>query len=72
MEYDFIISYFTRGFNCSAIKVEKLRNRAVQKKFLTELKLACEKHKGKSLTQLVKLLFHGSKNTKPDIIINGS
>ena len=72
MEFDFIFSYFTRDFNCQILNIDKLRNRAVQKKFLTELKLACEKHKDKSLTQLVKLLFHGTKNTKPDVIYNGS
>ena len=37
----------------------------MQKKFLTEVELSCEKYKGKSLTNLIKLLFHGSKNTNP-------
>jgi hypothetical protein len=72
LEYHFIYDYFTRDFNCEILQIDKLRNRPVQKKFLTELKLAIEKYKDRSLTQLVKLLFHGSKITKPDAIYTGN
>ena len=35
---------------------------------MTEFKLQTKKYKGKSLTQLVKLLFHGAKTVPPDQI----
>lgn len=72
IEYTFIKNYFTNEFPAQVLKIEKLRNRSVQKKFLTELKLSCEKYKDRSLTQLIKLLFHGCKNTKPEEIYNGN
>lgn len=72
LEYEFVDAYFTHGFRSTVIKIEKLCNRSVQKKFLTELKLSCERYKGKPLTSMVKLLFHGSKNTKPEDIYLGS
>jgi hypothetical protein len=72
LEYEFVNKYFTHGFNARIVKIEKLCNRSVQKKFLTELRLSCEKYKDKPLTSLVKLLFHGSKNTKPEDIYQGS
>lgn len=40
----------------------------VQEKFMTEFKLLCTKYKDKSLTQLVKLLFHGAKTVPPNQI----
>lgn len=72
LEFAFIKNFFTRDFAVQVLKIEKLRNRSVQKKFLTELKLSCEKYKDRSLTQLIKLLFHGCKNTKPEDIYTGS
>jgi hypothetical protein len=72
LEYEFIKTYFTHGFKSEVLRIEKIRNRSVQKKFLTELRLSCEKHKDQPLTTLVKLLFHGSKNTKPEDIYLGS
>jgi hypothetical protein len=44
----------------------------VQKKFLTEIELSCEKYKNKSLTELIKLLFHGTKSVAPKEIYDGN
>ena len=45
--------------------IDKLQNLFVQEKFMTELKLMCRKYKDKSVTQLVKFLFHGCKTVPP-------
>lgn len=51
---------------CQILSVSKLHNKFVQEKFLMELKLACStKYRDKSLSQLVKLLFHGTNTTNP-------
>ena len=44
----------------------------MQKKFLTEIELSCEKYKSKSLTELIKLLFHGTKSVSPKEIYESS
>ncbi len=44
----------------------------MQKKFLTEIELSCEKYKSKSLNELVKLLFHGTKSFTPKEIYEGN
>ncbi len=72
LEYQFVFKYFTRGFKSEVRKIEKLRNRSVQKKFLTEIELSCEKYKSKSLAELVKLLFHGTKSVTPKEIYEGN
>ena len=54
--------------NAKITKLERLENAFVQEKFVTELKLAARKYKGKSPSQLVKLLFHGAKNTESKLI----
>ena len=50
-------------------KVELLENAFVQEKFVNELKIATRKYKDKNFSQLVKLVFHGAKNTDPKLII---
>ena len=40
----------------------------MREKFLIELKLACQKYKEKSLSQLVKVLFHGTSSVDPKTI----
>ena len=35
---------------------------------MTEFKLLSTKYKGKGLTQLVKLLFHGAKGVSPEMV----
>ena len=58
-----------QGLKPSITKIERLENAYVQEKFMTELRLASQKYKGKSPSQLVKLLFHGSKGTDSDLIV---
>ena len=68
-----MLKYFARGFDeAKVLKIEKLKNRSVQKKFLTEIELSCEKYKDKLLTDLIKLLFHGSRSVTPKEIYEGS
>ena len=61
------LSSFERG-NPTHIGIQKLSNMYVQEKFMTEFRLLVKKYRDKSLTQLVKLLFHGAKSVHPEQI----
>ena len=71
LEFKFIADLFNRTFTQGQAKIEsiqKLQNMFVQEKFMTEFKLLCTKYKEKSLTQMVKLLFHGARAVPPNQI----
>jgi hypothetical protein len=48
--------------------VEKVGNRSVQLRFLNELKIVQQKNKSKPLSQLIRVLFHGTRMTPPEQI----
>lgn len=59
----------TSGYSSlKIVNVYRLYNKNVQERFKTELKIQAGKHKGKEPFQLVKLLFHGSRNSPPEQI----
>ena len=71
LEFKIIANLFNRTFTQAQANIEsitKLRNTFVQEKFMTEFKLLATKYKGKGLTQLVKLLFHGAKGVSPEMV----
>lgn len=43
-------------------------NRSVQMRFRNELYIVQQKNKDKSITELVRILWHGTRNTPPDQI----
>lgn len=51
------------------VKVEKIKNRRVQMRFLNELQIIMAKNPTLPLTSLVKVLFHGTRNTNPADIV---
>ena len=63
IEFQFVEYFFnnTIATNEKIIKVEKIKNRNVQSRFLNELKIIKEKNPDKPLTSLIKVLFHGTR-----------
>jgi hypothetical protein len=63
IEFQFVEYFFnnTIATNEKIIKVEKIKNRNVQSRFLNELKIIKEKNQDKPLTSLIKVLFHGTR-----------
>ena len=63
IEFQFVEYFFnnTIATNERIIKVEKIKNRNVQSRFLNELKIIKEKNQDKPLTSLIKVLFHGTR-----------
>jgi hypothetical protein len=57
--------------NGRVTKIEKVKNRAVQMRFLNELKIVQQKNRNKPLNQIVRLLFHGTRATCPKEIATG-
>lgn len=51
--------------NHKIIRVEKVYNRAVQLRFLNELEIVHQNNKQKPLSQLIRILFHGTRTTSP-------
>ncbi|CDW78868.1 u box domain-containing protein [Stylonychia lemnae] len=54
-----------RMTNSRIIQIEKIYNRDVYDKFIQELKRMIRKYPNKKITDMVKHLFHGTKNTDP-------
>ena len=50
------------------LKIEKIMNSNIFDKFTLELRKTLKKYPSKKSWDLIKLLFHGSKNTSPEII----
>ena len=46
----------------------KLENKTIQQNFINELKKNFDKHRDKTPSQLIKLLYHGSKIADPATI----
>jgi hypothetical protein len=63
IEFQFVEYFFnnTIATEEKIIKVEKIKNRNVQSRFLNELKIIKEKNQDKPLTSLIKVLFHGTR-----------
>ena len=63
IEFQFVEYFFnnTIATDEKIIKVEKIKNRNVQSRFLNELKIIKEKNQDKPLTSLIKVLFHGTR-----------
>ena len=67
MEYRLVSRLFTSTYGAqpNIRSILKLENKTIQDTFMTELKKNFDKYRDKAPSQLIKLLFHGSKGTDP-------
>ena len=57
-----------RGRAPNIVKIEKVRNCVVYEKFIGEFKRMMRKYPNKKVTDIMKHLFHGCKQTDPKLI----
>ena len=50
------------------VKIEKIYNCVIYEKFMNEFKRMLRKYKDLQINDMLKHLFHGSRQTKPDLI----
>ncbi len=54
--------------NAQIIRIEKIYNCVIYEKFMNEFKRMLRKYPNKNVNDIMKHLFHGSKNTSPALI----
>lgn len=71
-EYLQIDEMFRQGLpNKEIVKIERIQNKRLLKVFQTEIDYVAEKYSKKNGTEVeVKMLFHGTKSTNPNLIID--
>jgi hypothetical protein len=57
-----------RGGNGKIIKIEKITNCVIYDRFINEFKRMIRKYPNKKTTAIMKHLFHGPNQTKPELI----
>ena len=69
MEYRLVAKLFTDTYRGqpNIRSILKLENKTIQENFLNELRKNFDKYRDKAPTQLIKLLFHGTKNDPAQI-----
>ena len=64
----FVVDYFEKSCGNPGLKVskvEKISNRSVQRRFLSELQIIREKNPNLRLDQLLRVLWHGTRANSP-------
>ena len=71
VEKEFIVDYFNKTSGNAGLKVtrvQRVENSRIQRRFMNELKIIREKNPNLRLDQMIRILWHGSRTTSPEMI----